>query len=78
MLTLSDVLGMVLGREEAVDRVEVHVNPSWLLGEVVGVGRSGRGLSVIYCAWGNQLSVQLGATKQVSGTLRRGQGENGT
>lgn len=58
-------------------RFVVHRNPSWLLGEVEGVGRSRRGLSVIYSAWGDQLSVQLGATKQVSNTLRRGQRENG-
>lgn len=53
------------GREEAVSQDEVQMNPPQLLWEVDE-------LSVIYCAWGDQVSVWLGATKLVSDTLRRG------
>lgn len=62
MLTLSGPLDVVWGREKAVGQDEVQMNPTWLLGEVQGVGRSGHELSVIYCAWGDQVSVWLGTT----------------
>lgn len=72
MLTLPDVLGMVWRREKAVGQDKVQMNPSWLLEEVQGVGRSGHELSFIYCVWGDHVSGWLAATERVSNTLRRG------
>lgn len=53
MLILPDVLDMVWGREKGAGQDKVQMNPSWLLGGVEGVGRSGREFYLLCLGWSN-------------------------
>lgn len=75
LFMLTDAPSMVWGSERAEGWDKVGMKPSWLLGEGEGVRKK---WSVLYCAWGDQVSVQLRATKQAPNSWRRAWGETET